>query len=335
MILVDEPERHLHSSIVAPLLLQLFAKRPDCTFVISTHELTLPVGYPTARIVLIRDSKAANDDVTSWDLDILEPGVGIDDQTKEAIIGSRRKMLFIEGSADSLDKPLYEIMFPGVSVFPRETCSDVEHAVTIIRDTSAIAWVQAYGIVDQDQLTPEKKSALEMKGVFPLSVYSVEGLYYNPAVVNAVAKRQSTVIAGDPDQMVTKAWVDLLAAIATNADRLAARMTEQTVRDQISLGALDWKKIQAGQNVSISVNAQDAYQMEKACLQGWIKAKEVDKIIARYPIRETPALTAIVSALQFKSRAQYEAAVRKLVIDDATIRSELTAYFGALPTAIN
>lgn len=282
----------------------------------------------------MRDSKTVNGDVSHWDLDVLEPGVEVDDATKEAIIGSRRKMLFIEGNAASLDKPLYEILFPGVSIFPRATCSDVEHAVTSVRDTGAISWVHAYGIVDQDQLNPARKESLESRGVFALSVYSVEALYYDPIVVEAVAKRQSAILGESPDQMVMRAWTDLLAAIASNADRLAARMTEQVVKDQVSLGMLDWKKIQSGQNVSIAIDAQAYYQAERACLQDWIAKKDVAKIIARYPIRETPALAAVVSALQFKSRSQYEAAARKLVIDDAAIKSFLLGHFGGLPAAI-
>jgi hypothetical protein len=334
LILVDEPERHLHASIVSPLLIQLFAKRPDCTFIVSTHELSLPVSCPNSRTVLVRDSTTVNNDISGWDLDVLEPGIEIDDATKEAIIGSRRKMLFIEGNAASLDKPLYEILFPGVSIFPRSTCYDVERAVSSVRDTAQISWVQACGIVDQDQLSPDKKVALEAKGVFALSVYSVEALYYNPTVVGAIAARQCAVFGGDPDQMVKQAWIDLLAAIASNADRLAARMTEQVVKDQVSVSMLDWKKIQSGQNVSVTVDAQSYYQVEKARLHSWIGAKDVDKIVGRYPIRETPALTAIVSALQFKSRDQYEAAVRKLVVDDAAIRNFLVGHFGGLPAAM-
>lgn len=335
LILVDEPERHLHSSIVTPLLLQLFNKRPDCTFVISTHELSLPVSCPTARTVLVRDSKVVNDDVNAWDLDVLEPGVEIDDGTKEAIIGSRRKMLFIEGTHNSLDKPLYEILFPGVSIFPRSSCRDVEHAVASIRDTSAVAWVQAYGIVDQDQLTPEKKTSLEAQGVFPLSVYSVEGLYYNPKIVEAVAKRQCVVVGGDAEQMIATAWADLLTAISPDVDRLAARMTEQTVKDQISLAMPDWKRVQAGQNVSITVDAQTLYKAEREQLQNWLAEGDISKIIARYPIRETAALGAIVKALQFKGKNQYEAAVCKLVIDDADIKAMLIGFFGGLPEKIN
>jgi len=333
LILIDEPERHLHASIVTPLLLQLFSERPDCTFVISTHELNLPVNCPSARSVLIRDSNVVDDKVNAWDLDVLTPGIEIDDATKEAIIGSRRKMFFIEGTESSLDKPLYEILFPGVSIFARSTCRDVEHAVASVRDANELVWVQAYGIVDQDQLTPEKKSLLEAKGVFPLSVYSVEALYYNQDIVNALAILQCKLIGGDPKQMTALAWSNLIDAISSQADRLAARMTEQMVKDQVSLGMLDWKRIQAGDNVEITVDAQVLYQTERTQLQTWLEEEDVAKIIARYPIRESMALVGVASALQFKGRSQYEAAVRKLIIDDAEKKAMLIGKFGGLPAA--
>src|SRR5690606_13418574 len=34
IIIIDEPERHLHRSIISPLLTLLFAQRPDCAFVV-------------------------------------------------------------------------------------------------------------------------------------------------------------------------------------------------------------------------------------------------------------------------------------------------------------
>ena len=54
LLLIDEPERHLHRSIISPLLTLLFAKRPDCGFVVSTHEVMLPVDNPAARTLLLR-----------------------------------------------------------------------------------------------------------------------------------------------------------------------------------------------------------------------------------------------------------------------------------------
>ena len=40
LLLIDEPERHLHRAITAPLLSLLFEHRKDCAFIISTHDVT-------------------------------------------------------------------------------------------------------------------------------------------------------------------------------------------------------------------------------------------------------------------------------------------------------
>src|SRR5439155_760568 len=47
LVLIDEPERHLHRSIISPLLTLLFEKRRDCAFVVSTHEVMLPLDNPS------------------------------------------------------------------------------------------------------------------------------------------------------------------------------------------------------------------------------------------------------------------------------------------------
>ena len=44
LLLIDEPERHLHRSIIEPFLSALFEQRSDCMFVVSTHEVALPVA---------------------------------------------------------------------------------------------------------------------------------------------------------------------------------------------------------------------------------------------------------------------------------------------------
>ena len=55
IFLIDEPERHLHRSIIVPFLSALFSlRRGDCTFVISTHETALPVANPDAAVLMLR-----------------------------------------------------------------------------------------------------------------------------------------------------------------------------------------------------------------------------------------------------------------------------------------
>ncbi len=60
LLLIDEPERHLHRSIISPLLSLLFEKRKDCAFVVSTHEVMLPVDNPVAQTLLVRSCEYEN-----------------------------------------------------------------------------------------------------------------------------------------------------------------------------------------------------------------------------------------------------------------------------------
>ncbi len=199
IIFVDEPERHLHTSIVTPLLLQLFDKRLDCAFVISTPELSLPIECANNRTVIVRDSRTQGETVVAWDLDVLDEDDELDDLLKETIMGSRRRILFVEGNSSSLDKPLYELLFPNISVSAEATCGDVEKCVDGVRASAALHWVSAFGIVDQDQLGTEKRASLIAKNIHPISVYSVEGLYYHPQIQRSVAHRQASVTGSDPD----------------------------------------------------------------------------------------------------------------------------------------
>jgi hypothetical protein len=111
LILIDEPERHLHRSIISPLLTLLFARRPDCTFVVSTHEVMLPLDNPSARTLLVRGCNFAGSSATAWDADLIFPETDIDDELRKDILGARRKLLFVEGTEQSLDKPLYAVWY--------------------------------------------------------------------------------------------------------------------------------------------------------------------------------------------------------------------------------
>ena len=54
LFLIDEPERHLHRSIITPFLASLLAKRHDCFFVVATHELGLAIDFPDSQALLLR-----------------------------------------------------------------------------------------------------------------------------------------------------------------------------------------------------------------------------------------------------------------------------------------
>lgn len=93
LVLLDEPERHLHRSIISPLLTLLFEKRRDCAFIVSTHEVMLPLDNPAARTLLLRECIHTGSNVSAWDTDLVPAEAEIDEDAKRDILGGRRKLL--------------------------------------------------------------------------------------------------------------------------------------------------------------------------------------------------------------------------------------------------
>ena len=97
LILIDEPERHLHRSIISPLLNGLFSERKDCTFVISTHDVNLALDNATSQVLLVRGCTYQGKTVLNWDADLVESYNAIDEELNKQILGSRRDVIFVEG----------------------------------------------------------------------------------------------------------------------------------------------------------------------------------------------------------------------------------------------
>ena len=175
LLVIDEPERHLHRAIISPLLCQLFERRADCSFVISTHDHDLPLVHSEARTLLLRSCMLDGSNAPCWEADELPTGSPIDDNLKRDLLGARRKIIFVEGTESSLDRALYSILFPMASVIPKGNCHEVEEAVAGARSAEALHWLRAYGIIDSDGVPLAHIAAKRDRGVYALPYYSVEG----------------------------------------------------------------------------------------------------------------------------------------------------------------
>ncbi|ACU63749.1 AAA ATPase [Chitinophaga pinensis DSM 2588] len=335
LILIDEPERHLHHSISSPLLSLLIAKRPDCAFIVSTHDIMLPINSDNANIMLIRGCEFQGDSVRAWDADILPSNTTIDEQTKEDILGSRRKMLFIEGTSQSLDTPLYSLVFPEVSIVPKESCRDVEKFVTAIRQEENIHWVKAFGIIDGDGRMQADIDQLKTQGVYALPFYSVEAIYYHPEIQRRIAERQAAMLAGDPAIYLKQAETTALDAVRAQIRHLSQRISERAVREEIFKNLPTRATIVAAIPVVINIDVVTAIQDEETRLNDFLAANDLLSILKRYPIRETGAINAIVRSLQFTSRANYESAVIKLLGENEEALNFVKSLFDTLPTDIH
>ena len=305
IVIIDEPERHLHRSIISPLLSTLFRKRSDCVFVISTHDVELAMDNSDASILLVRSCTLGLGLDNRWDTDLLAPNSIIREEVKRSILGARRTVLFVEGDAkSSLDMQIYEIVFPSISIVPKGTALDVEQATKGIRATESLNWIEAYGLVDADDRTPDELRKLEQHGIYALKSYAVESLYYHPHIVARVAQKQAEVTGEDGGKIKEDAMTAALRSIEHHKARLCARVTEKKVKQQIFRTLPDYKYIAKNSTFASKVDLSEFLAREREEFDKLVTANDVSGLMARYPVRETEALDRISASAGFQEEGE-------------------------------
>ena len=112
---------------------------------LSSQRMKLPCLYanPDVRVLMVRSCEWNGDTAKAWDVAVLEPNTELPEELKLAILGARRRILFVEGTPRSLDLPLYNALFPGLSVEPTGNCVDVQKAVSGLRGSNIHHHVEA------------------------------------------------------------------------------------------------------------------------------------------------------------------------------------------------
>ena len=181
LLIVDEPEQHVHPSIMSKLWDELEAVRTDCAFVYITHDLAFAANRNAQKFV-IRDYMPT----PTWDVEDVPDDTDFSEELTTLILGSRRPILFVEGTENSLDLPIYRACYPGWTVIPCSSCTDVIHSVITMRNNDALTRVTCTGIVDGDDYAKEDKERLEKLGIHVLSVSEVENLLLLPSVTASI-----------------------------------------------------------------------------------------------------------------------------------------------------
>jgi ABC-type Mn2+/Zn2+ transport system ATPase subunit len=332
VFLVDEPELHLHRAIVVPLLSALLAERPDCTMIISTHELELANNHPDSPIVLVRSCTWNGNAVSAWEINVLENFSNIPEDLRIDILGSRQSILFIEGKPTSRDQPLYATLFPKLSLRHRESCTDVRRAVVGLRQVEEHHHARAYGLVDNDGMDAAFQEKLQSEGVYALPVFAVESLYYAQEVVTAVAVRQAAILGIEADHLVSTAKAKALSTLSQpgKIQHLAARVAERQLRDKILSAIPDRSSMIASGDSPLSINLSSPYPETLLRIQGFLQSGDLYSIISSFPVRESGILGDIAQSLRFISDSDYEKAVLTAINVDSSLSTFIKSKLGAL-----
>lgn len=328
VIMIDEPERHLHRSISAGLITAVVDATPDCAFVVLTHDLDLAseLASRPGKTISVAAVEWSGENPVAWDLRDASVDENVTEAARAAILGGRRSVVFVEGDDGSLDLALYRALYPATTVVPSGSCDAVIRSVSGLRTSEQHHWISAQGIVDRDGRDESECGQLREKGVAVLAVCEVENLHYVSNVLQAVAQKQADTLGHDAEALVAGAKRVLLEELsrAGTLERFAVKIA----RDQINrtIASRLPPKID-GERVELSF--ESPYAPTLARLRASLEGSDYDALIREVPIRDSGAPQQIAVALGFRSAHDYRRAALVAISQAPGLADEVRQLVGA------
>ena len=163
----------------------------------------------------------------------------------------------------------------------------------------------------------------------------MESIYFCSDAMNAVAQRQAESLGRDADKMVENAKDRALYELGHGnlAARMAARYCERKVREELQSQMPDWKTISSNPSHTITLNTGEWHQEEMSCFEKLLADRDLEKLIARYPVRESGILESIASAFEL-NRKNYQDTLIGRVRTDADLAARLKQLIQPLADAL-
>jgi len=186
VILVDDPETFIHSSIMRTLWNEIEEMRPDCTFIYNTHDVEFASSRVDNHCVWV---KSYDPESAAWDYEVMTSSENLDDALYFDLLGSRKPVLFVEGDdTHSIDSRLYPLIFPEYTVKPLGSCNKVIETVRSFEDLKRFHHLDSRGIVDRDRRNDDEVAYLRRKNILVPEVAEIENILMLEGVIRAVAR---------------------------------------------------------------------------------------------------------------------------------------------------
>ena len=186
-VILDEPENHIHNSIINKLFNALEQARPDLTFIYVTHNLEFAAEHANSKKLWFKDYDGEN-----WNYLLLNDEYELPEELLLEVLGVREKILLVEGTKNSLDTKLYQAYYKNYKVIGCEGCQQVINRVRAFNSHTLSSHYDVQGIVDRDYRTDEELSDLQKDKIYTCEVAEVENLFLIPEVLNFAAKKIGT-----------------------------------------------------------------------------------------------------------------------------------------------
>ncbi|MBO2697216.1 DUF4435 domain-containing protein [Shewanella algae] len=277
IIVIDEPEIHLHKSVQAPLWREIESLRPDCLFVYMTHDVDFAVALHESKKIWLKAY-----DGEKWIWEAVEEVSGLPETLLVEVLGSRKPVVFVEGENGSYDTSLYRAVLPNHLVIPSGSCTQVIQAVKALQSSNQLHHLSVTGIIDRDRRVLEELQSLEQSGIYALEVAEVENLFCVPEVLEVV----STQLARDPSEDFNNVSTFIFSKMRSELETQISLRAAAEIKYKLNLFDEKAKGV-AGLDSALSsllnnIDVSSIYNESKALLEAIVENKDYLELLRVY-----------------------------------------------------
>lgn len=316
-IVIDEPERHLNPAISGPLLSALVRVRPDLGFIFSTHDLNLLSWLQPQTIIHLRNSDliTENPEQRRYDYSVLTHTDDVPDALKFAILGTRKSLLLVEGTATSEDQALYGHLYPDWSIVANGSCEAVVSHVKAISKHRDYHWLRVAGLIDGDGRSSDETQMLAAENIYTLPVPTIENLFLHPIVLAQMTDGAHEWFGGPTGpERIAAIEAALFNIIDRAKDDIIARRVVWMAQHVAAKNMVSVRDVRKG--LATQVPAVDLITLRKQAETEFGHAVSAGPMISTLqvlPIKATAVPSHVVTSLGFKSFNDYKTAVLRQI----------------------
>ena len=225
ILVIDEPEIHLHTSIMQSLWNKLEEAKPDCLFVYITHDLNFASTRVSTTSIWVKEFDGSN----KW---LWEEVPEVDEFPESLLLellGNRKTIIFVEGEKGGKDHAIYQSIYRSYNVVPRSGCQSVIESVRALRLNSSFHHVNVFGLIDRDYRTDDEIQALSSAHIHCIDVAEIENILLNEETLRLIAVNQRLA----PDEVVVRATEMAKDLLGKEIERQASLRTCRAIENNL------------------------------------------------------------------------------------------------------
>ena len=324
IIVIDEPEMHLHKAIQNRLWDGIEAERLDCLFVYLTHDLDFAVTRVNSTKIWVKSY-----DNNQWDWSLIPETENLPERLLLEIIGSRKPILFIESQGkESLDFLVYSHIYTNYTVVPCGGCSEVIHATSTFSNLKNLHNLECVGIIDRDYRTQKQIDNLPT-GIHCLNFFEIENIFLSEKVIKAVA---SDLCRNDTEDIIQKTKNFIFSHMEREKEKIICSVVTAEIRESFKNFELEKDEQalkQSFKDMSSQVNPESLYREKENLINKVLDDKNYSEALRLY--NNKGLINQISSLFDFKGKGLKDHMTRAITNNKKGIIEALQCSLPKLP----